>query len=90
MKLKRKHQPTEAQLTNDPSLKHHPYEKWEAVWSDTHQGLRRYHSHVGWKLQGVEYVWLATVDGMTKLPVAVPENTIRRPTENSKNSENNA
>jgi hypothetical protein len=41
-----KHQPTAAELVNDPTLRWWPYRRLELVWSDTHRAYLRFDAYV--------------------------------------------
>ncbi len=42
----KKHQPSPAELANDPSLKYCPYRRMELVWSDTFKAEMRFVEYV--------------------------------------------
>lgn len=70
----KKHKPTQAEITNDPSIRWTPYKKWEVVESDTY-GLVRFS---GYAADGS--VELTTLLGMGQIAGSVQSTTIRRPT----------
>jgi hypothetical protein len=69
---KRQHSPEE--IDNDPSLKYCGYRPFEAVYSDTHGGLIRFHRYVG-----SDRVELAEMNSMAVIAGTVPALSVRRP-----------
>ena len=70
-----RHTPTDAELTNDPSLKWTRYAKWELLYSDAFDDLVRF---VDYTSEGL--VRVATVNSMCEFEgIALDPLSVRRP-----------
>lgn len=68
------HTPTEAEVTNDPSLRWVCYRPMELVWSDTHAALRRFVRYEGEQVRLASYP-MGIIEGPEGLVDAL---TVRR------------